>query len=799
MKKILIGLAAALSLVACTRNQEIDIPDANLSLIAITERPAESKTIVESGTHVYWEPGDEIAVFMGERSEKFVSDLSSASATATFNGSFGEDAWPEDLDLWAVYPYSEDAVFDGETITTVLPSEQVARAGSFGKDMNVAIAHSTTNTLQFYNVGGGIRFSVTETGVKKVMFEGLNGEIISGKVKIGFENGFPKVQEVTGGSQFITLLPPAGQDTFQTNTLYYIVAIPGSLDGGYKLRFYKDDDYARKVSENAVTIKRSIFGNLEKADQGIDYEATTTSFPETDEEIQKSTEISEEIISLTNKIIDNNTTDEGELDISTIISEFNCIESVESASISPSGNTIIVKQIDGVHLNVLLSRLLDSEPDDEYNVAVYENVIKRTNGISTPSGKKALVLAPFQSSFKDKLDDIRGYLEGVGYSVSIFENEFADLSKFQGGFLQRFDVIYIATHGSSEGMTAGGLATGSYLVTGTPHYKEKQYSYEGHFSDQILVAEKYDAYYSVNTHILDNTDFSNHFVLLGVCQSSGFANAFHDKNAGVAIGFIKNVDNDLAVAYAESMFNDLSCGRSVTNSHHGFIDYHYDEGNSTWVAYMENYSKVFTKSEDPFYIFDPTPYGLVSKINPTSVELSWDINPSYQSSFSFIVKVNNEEFDVLQSINSHGTYTYSPQACGDFKWSVIAINKFGDSFKSEEKSFTITASSDEVTLTSRTYGGTTYSIIRKNTSSSDCRVNGDGSKFYKCSYAIQAGDKTYDLPGTYYTYEDDRDFKDIGPAIAVDTSTGKIWAFLIEVSTAMAGPMSLKSRSSSYV
>ena len=114
MKKLFIlGIAAALSLVACTRNQEIDIPDANLSLIAITERPADSKTIVESGTHVYWEPGDEIVVFMGERSEKFVSDLSSASATATFNGSFGEDAWPEDLDLWAVYPYSEDAVFDG--------------------------------------------------------------------------------------------------------------------------------------------------------------------------------------------------------------------------------------------------------------------------------------------------------------------------------------------------------------------------------------------------------------------------------------------------------------------------------------------------------------------------------------------------------------------------------------------------------------------------------------------------------------------------------------------------------------
>ena len=172
MRKCLIfGLVAVLGLIGCSRNQEIDVPDANLSLFARTESPAESRTIVESGVHVFWEPGDEIAVFMGEQSAKFTTDITAASGTATFKGTFGDATWPEDLDLWAVYPFSEDAVFDGETITTTLPSEQVAREGSFGKDMNLAIAHSTGTTLQFYNVGGGIRFSVTEEGIKKVMFE----------------------------------------------------------------------------------------------------------------------------------------------------------------------------------------------------------------------------------------------------------------------------------------------------------------------------------------------------------------------------------------------------------------------------------------------------------------------------------------------------------------------------------------------------------------------------------------------------------------------------------------------------
>ncbi len=140
---------------------------------------------MESGVHVFWEPGDEITVFMSEKAAKFTTDKTAASGTATFKGTFGDQGWPEEPDLWAVYPFCEDAVFDGETITTTLPSEQVAREGSFGKDMNLSIAHSNYSTLQFYNVGGGIRFSVLEEGIKKVMFEGLSGEIISGKVKIG--------------------------------------------------------------------------------------------------------------------------------------------------------------------------------------------------------------------------------------------------------------------------------------------------------------------------------------------------------------------------------------------------------------------------------------------------------------------------------------------------------------------------------------------------------------------------------------------------------------------------------------
>ena len=216
MKKSLFFAAALLSLAACTREMDVKTPVGEMTITARTETSADTRTVVEGQTHVYWEPGDEIAVFSGGKSGKFITDITTSSATTEFKGTLGQDAWTEGMDLWAVYPYSKDAVFDGETITAVLPSEQVARAGSFGKDMNLAIAHSTTSDLQFYNVGGGVCFTLSRDGITEVVMEGLKKETLAGKVKVGFQKGKPVIQEVTDGKTSITITTPDG-GAFQKN------------------------------------------------------------------------------------------------------------------------------------------------------------------------------------------------------------------------------------------------------------------------------------------------------------------------------------------------------------------------------------------------------------------------------------------------------------------------------------------------------------------------------------------------------------------------------------------------------
>ena len=460
MKKSFILFTAALSLLACTRIQELEIPNDNLSIFAKTESPADSKTVVESGVHVYWEPGDEIAVFWGEKSAKFTTDITAASGTATFKGTFGNAVWPEDLDLWAVYPFSEDAAFDGETITTTLPSEQIAREGSFGKDMNLSIAHSNSSTLQFYNVGGGIRFSVTEEGIKKVLFEGLSGEIISGKVKIGFEGGIPVIKEVSSGSQFITLLPPTGKETFEKDTWYYIVAIPGALEGGYKLRFYKDSDYAKKVSEKSTMIKRSIFGSIDKADSGIEYEAQITHFPETEEEISESVDLTYEIGDKVSIIL-GTTYDKNAENLEEVALEMEKVAGVQRVDILSTRKTIAVMQRDSIWLNFFLdtdafyenANEADGTPPIETGVQRVKSKMVNKASENYPEEKKyvldgrtALVLQPFYTDGgRHEYDMLDDYFE-----VKHLKDNQCSLAHFKGDYLDDFDVVLLETHGGTS-------------------------------------------------------------------------------------------------------------------------------------------------------------------------------------------------------------------------------------------------------------------------------------------------------------------------------------------------------------
>jgi hypothetical protein len=266
MKKSLLFAAALLVLASCTREAVVEVPGDGLTIIARTEGPS-TKTIVEGETHVWWEPGDAIKVFAGEQSAQFTTDITASAATASFNGTLEVT---EGADLWAVYPFSESAAFADGTVTTVLPAAQAARAGSFEKNLNLAIAHATGTELQFRNVAGGVKFSVSKAGITKVSFKGKNAEPLAGTVKVGLdESGIPVVSEILEPATEITLSAPAGT-TFEAGQSYYLVALPTQLPDGFTMTLTYEDNHEEVVnSDKAVEIKRSRFGVLTNVDTKV--------------------------------------------------------------------------------------------------------------------------------------------------------------------------------------------------------------------------------------------------------------------------------------------------------------------------------------------------------------------------------------------------------------------------------------------------------------------------------------------------------------------------------------------------
>ncbi len=658
-KSLFFGLVAVLGLIGCSRNQEVDVPDANLSLFARTESPAESRTVVESGVHVYWEPGDEIAVFMGEKAAKFTTDITAASGTATFKGTFGDQGWPEELDLWAVYPFSEDAVFDGETITTTLPSEQVAREGSFGKDMNLAIAHSNSSTLQFYNVGGGIRFSVTEEGIRKVMFEGLSGEIISGKIKIGLdESGKPVVKEVTGGSQFITLLPPSGQETFQPGTWYYIVAIPGSLEGGYKLRFYKNSDYARKVSEKAVEIKRSIFGSLEKADSGIEYGATTTHFPVTIEEIKESAKALSAVNDEVWKMLQGVTVARP-----SIVDEIRSVEGVLNVITDPSQKTIAVMQKDSVWINYFLDKeespyagLMDTSNnaptsakqrrDNRQHSVRGDNVALLTENSYFNKKRNAIILAPYSFDY-----DIQGFKTklihaGVGYTEAdmVVKQQDIDsfvLSDFYGSNLSKFDIIMIISHGGigcnvyqQEDMP---LAT--IIDTGIPYSDEAAEklinSGEVSFDKIAYSGDKGHLTFAMTSDFLKDASFDNACVFLMTCHSAerlddegSLVKAFLDKKAGLVSGNNRTVHSTVTSRINLKIVDLMTKGLSFRQAFHLIEESeHLNAFCNMWYEYVRWFNEKNKKEFSPEDNFDVANFYVIKENESLTDKEYFLVNP----------------------------------------------------------------------------------------------------------------------------------------------------------------------------
>ena len=266
---------AALALSSCVKTVEIvETIEKQMTVHAYQEGSSETKTaVVDGGTQVYWEPSDEVAVFSNGACGRFVSQNDDLATVAAFAGTLNyflgsNEGEGTSTILWGLYPYRDDAVSDGESVTTTLPAAQVGRAGSFAKNTHISLACSNSHDLRFYNVTGGIRFSLTQDGITKVVFRGNNNEALAGRIKVSFVAGVPALNELSEVSETVVLTLP-DDAAFQTGEWYYISTIPTKLANGFTVTFYKGDKTATLFTNNDVSISRGIFGSVAAIDEGL--------------------------------------------------------------------------------------------------------------------------------------------------------------------------------------------------------------------------------------------------------------------------------------------------------------------------------------------------------------------------------------------------------------------------------------------------------------------------------------------------------------------------------------------------
>lgn len=271
MKKVLL-FAAMLAVAASCTVQEIDsIKGTTAPEITASYENNGTKTTITTdeegvGT-IWWKPADEINVFYGTTSTHYVSKNKENATTVAFGTTdiIGSTESAQE-NIWGLYPYNEDAVCDGESVITTISAIQKGVAGTFDDDIFTSLAHSTSTVMTFYNVLGGIKFSLSRDDIKKITFKGNNSEDIAGKVKLEMDANGKPAAEVTEGEKTIILTPKEGT-TFSKNTNYYLVMLPTVLSKGFTMTFETETAIGTfEYTTKSIEIKRSVFSKKENID-----------------------------------------------------------------------------------------------------------------------------------------------------------------------------------------------------------------------------------------------------------------------------------------------------------------------------------------------------------------------------------------------------------------------------------------------------------------------------------------------------------------------------------------------------
>lgn len=266
-----LGLWSALCLfAACSAKEEVTPASREVILTATTEGNDATRTTLDVDfTTVLWMPEESLSVFRGGKMAEFTSTNTEKSTSAQFKGSLPEAGG--DNVIYGLYPYSTKASISQDVISTSLPDEQVAVAGTFDNNLFISVARTESYEMTFFNVCSGLRFMLDRDDIQVVTFLSNGGEPLTGKFSAGFDReGKPVVKTVEEGSSEVRLSAPEGK-TFESGVWYYVVTLPTALEKGYTLLLEGEGVQGTVRSLNAIALNRSKFRSVKLDASRVDY------------------------------------------------------------------------------------------------------------------------------------------------------------------------------------------------------------------------------------------------------------------------------------------------------------------------------------------------------------------------------------------------------------------------------------------------------------------------------------------------------------------------------------------------
>lgn len=285
-KATISALSAAVLFVSCTDsldNNGIEpvLEEQGVVLEAsIASSEPETKTVRQSDGKVFWAPGDAISLFYGSGDNggnKFTAICTEPAAVTNFTGTIGVITGGGEVSMdqtyfWGVYPYSETTSCNGSHIYTDLPDVQTSVAGSFSNGQFLTMGHSRGLSMAFYNICGGIRFTVVHNDIMSVTFKNVDGASIAGRLCMSLDDsGYPVVDGITDGTDTIIVTPAEGK-TFVPGADYFVVMPPTVMSSGLEVTYKTLTTEAKKTFSSSINVKRSLFNKLLNKDDGLTFE-----------------------------------------------------------------------------------------------------------------------------------------------------------------------------------------------------------------------------------------------------------------------------------------------------------------------------------------------------------------------------------------------------------------------------------------------------------------------------------------------------------------------------------------------